>query len=91
MQTHFIRRPPRHGQTRPVGSPVESLVLQAVPEDFLAPADEIQRRVNQLALKEGEAPPIRRFLDNLLAKLARENFIYEVHPQRVKKMLEGIQ
>lgn len=88
MQTHFIRRTAR--SRNPLGSAVESLVLQAVPTDYLATADEIQVRVNQLAQKEGEAPPIRRFLDNLLAKLARDGFVYEVHPQRVKKMLEGI-
>lgn len=89
MQTHFIRRTNRTS-TRPLGSAIESLVLQAVPDDFLATADEIQNRVNRLALKEGEAAPLRRSVEQLLAKLAKEGFLYEVHPQRVRKMLETI-
>lgn len=89
MQAHFARRPHR-GQTRQLGSPVESLVLQALATDQLMTADAVYERVLAIARKEGERPPPRQGLTPLLEGLAKQGLAYEVHPQRIKKMLEQI-
>lgn len=89
MLTHFVRRAPK-GSARPLSSPVESLVLQAVPSDRLLTANGVYEAVAALALKEGERPPPRQGLENLLEGLAKGGHVYEVHPQRIKKMLEQI-
>jgi hypothetical protein len=87
MQTHFVRRQPRGN---PILSPVEGLVLRTIPDDRLVTVDEIFPKLAELAKKEGEASPRRQFLDGLLAKLVKDGFVYEVHPVRIKKMLEQI-
>ncbi len=88
MQTHYTRRQPRGN---PILSPVEGMVLRTITEDGLVTADEIFARVTTLARKEGEQAPRRQFLDGLLAKLVKDGFVYEIHPVRIKKMLEAIQ
>ena len=90
MQTHFTRRRRRATLTNKLTSAVESVVVQAVPEDRLVTADDLFAVVSDRCRAEGVTPPPRTGLPGLLSNLAEREFLTEVYGPRLGKFIDGL-
>jgi hypothetical protein len=90
MKTHYARRPGKPLMGDRLTSPVESVIVTALPTDRLVTMDELFPRLQQDCRREGVSCPNPSGVTNLLEDLAKRGFVYEVYGVRLDRFLSTL-